>query len=100
MSLLYEESSARFVKKRFKVSLDDLPEVGIAWFSISANAALEILSLHEKPDELREMKSSELITMQQEQLRLLTQLMKEHYPPTSTIETLRIPSRSPKISKS
>ena len=28
--------------------------------------------------ELREMKWSELITMQQEQLRLLTQLMKEH----------------------
>ena len=34
--------------------------------------------LHEKLDELREMKWSELITMQQEQLRLLTQLMKEH----------------------
>jgi hypothetical protein len=29
----------------------------------------EILSLHEKLDELREMKWSELITMQQEQLR-------------------------------
>ena len=31
---------------------------------------LEILSLHEKLDELREMKWSELIAMQQEQLRL------------------------------
>ena len=41
-------------------------------------AEVEILSLHEKLDELREMKWSELITMQQEQLRLLTQLMKEH----------------------
>ena len=39
---------------------------------------LEILSLHEKIDELREMKWGELITMQQEQLRLLTQLMKRH----------------------
>lgn len=29
-------------------------------------------------DELREMKCAELIAMQQEQIRLLTQLMKEH----------------------
>jgi hypothetical protein len=29
-------------------------------------------------DELREMKWAELTTMQQEQIRLLTQLMKEH----------------------
>lgn len=36
------------------------------------------LNLHEKLDELREMKWAELITMQQEQLRLLTRLMKEH----------------------
>src|SRR5687768_15939352 len=27
MSLLYKESPARFVKERFKVSVDDLPEV-------------------------------------------------------------------------
>jgi hypothetical protein len=29
-----------FVKKRFKVSLDDLPEVDIGLFSISANAGI------------------------------------------------------------
>jgi len=45
---------------------------------VDLKAELEILSLHEKLDELREMKWSELITMQQEQLRLLTQLMKAH----------------------
>jgi hypothetical protein len=37
-----------------------------------------ILSLHEKMDELREMKWAELITIEQEQIGLLTQLMKEH----------------------
>jgi uncharacterized membrane protein len=47
-------------------------------YDLNLKAELEILSLHEKLDELREMKWSELITMQQEQLRLLTQLMKEH----------------------
>jgi uncharacterized membrane protein len=47
-------------------------------YEVNLKAELEILSLHEKLDELREMKWSELITMQQEQLRLLTQLMKEH----------------------
>ena|ERR1051325_9306276 len=47
-------------------------------YEVNLKAELEILSLHEKLDELREMKWAELITMQQEQLRLLTQLMKEH----------------------
>ena len=47
-------------------------------YEVNLKAELEILSLHEKLDELREMKWSELMTMQQEQLRLLTQLMKEH----------------------
>ena len=47
-------------------------------YEVNLKAELEILSLHEKLDELREMKWSELISMQQEQLRLLTQLMKEH----------------------
>ena len=47
-------------------------------YEVNLKAELEILSLHEKLDELREMKWSELITMQEEQLRLLTQLMKEH----------------------
>ena len=46
-------------------------------YEVNLKAELEILSLHEKIDELREMKWAELITMQQEQLRLLTQLMKE-----------------------
>ena len=47
-------------------------------YEVNLKAELEILSLHEKLDELREMKWSELITMQQEQLRMLTQLMNEH----------------------
>ena len=47
-------------------------------YEVNLKAELEILSLHEKLDELREMKWAELITMQQEQLRLLTHLMKEH----------------------
>jgi uncharacterized membrane protein len=47
-------------------------------YEVNLKAELEILSLHEKIDELREMKWVELITMQQEQLRLLTQLMREH----------------------
>ena len=47
-------------------------------YEVNLKAELEILSLHEKLDELREMKWSELMTMQQEQLRLLTQLMNEH----------------------
>jgi uncharacterized membrane protein len=47
-------------------------------YEVNLKAELEILSLHEKLDELREMKWSELIAMQQEQLRLLTRLMKEH----------------------
>jgi uncharacterized membrane protein len=47
-------------------------------YEVNLKAELEILSLHEKVDELREMKWAELMTMQQEQIRLLTQLMKEH----------------------
>jgi uncharacterized membrane protein len=46
-------------------------------YEVNLKSELEILSLHEKIDELREMKWAELITMQQEQIRLLTQLMKE-----------------------
>jgi uncharacterized membrane protein len=49
-------------------------------YEVNLKAELEILSLHEKIDELREMKWAELITMQQEQIRLLTQLMKERHP--------------------
>jgi uncharacterized membrane protein len=47
-------------------------------YEVNLKAELEILSLHEKIDELREMKWAELITMQQEQIRLLTQLMNGH----------------------
>src|SRR6185503_11395260 len=72
---------------RYSASFDPYPYILLNLFlsmlaSIQApvilKAELEILSLHEKLDELREMKWSELITMQQEQLRLLTQLMNEH----------------------
>lgn len=47
-------------------------------YEVNLKAELEILSLHEKMDELREKNWAELITMQQEQIRLLTRLMKEH----------------------
>jgi uncharacterized membrane protein len=49
-------------------------------YEVNLKAELEILSLHEKMDELREMKWAELIAMQQEQIRLLTQLMKARNP--------------------
>jgi uncharacterized membrane protein len=48
-------------------------------YEVNLKAELEILSLHEKIDELREMKWNELITMQQEQIRLLTELIKERH---------------------
>ena len=46
-------------------------------YEVNLKAELEILSLHEKLDELRELKWAELIGMQQEQIGLLTQLMQE-----------------------
>ena len=46
-------------------------------YEVNLKAELEILSLHEKMDELREMKWAGLIGMQQEQIRLLTQLIRE-----------------------
>ncbi len=46
-------------------------------YEVNLKAELEILSLHEKIDELRELKWAELIGMQQEQIRLLMQLLKE-----------------------
>ncbi len=46
-------------------------------YEVNLKAELEILSLHEKMDELREAKWAELISLQQEQIRLLTQLLKE-----------------------
>ena len=56
-------------------------------YEVNLKAELEILSLHEKIDELREMKWAELITMQQEQIRLLTQLTNEHVAETTQGET-------------
>ncbi|HEX8069334.1 MAG TPA: DUF1003 domain-containing protein [Pyrinomonadaceae bacterium] len=46
-------------------------------YEVNLKAELEILSLHEKMDELRELKWAELIGMQQEQIRLLTKLIKD-----------------------
>lgn len=48
-------------------------------YEVNLKAELEILSLHEKMDELREMKWAELINMQQEQIRLLTQLLQARH---------------------
>ena len=44
-------------------------------YQVNLKAELEILGLHEKLDELRESKWAELITMQQEQISLLTKLL-------------------------
>jgi len=46
-------------------------------YEVNLKAELEILSLHEKMDELREMKWAELMLLQQEQIRLLTQLTED-----------------------
>ena len=46
-------------------------------YEVNLKAELEILSLHEKLDELREPKWKELIQLQEEQIKLLTQLLKE-----------------------
>lgn len=46
-------------------------------YEVNLKAELEILGLHEKLDELRERKWTELILMQQEQIKLLTQLLAE-----------------------
>jgi len=54
-------------------------------YEVNLKAELEILSLHEKIDELREMKWTELITMQQEQIRLLTQLLKAGNSPNRSL---------------
>jgi uncharacterized membrane protein len=47
-------------------------------YQVNLKAELEILSLHEKLDELRDQKWGELIQMQQKQIDLLMQLLKEH----------------------
>ena len=46
-------------------------------YEVNLKAELEILSLHEKLDELRERKWEELILMQQEQINLLTELLRD-----------------------
>jgi len=48
-------------------------------YEVNLKAELEILSLHEKIDGLREMKWEELLQMQHEQIRLLTELIKERH---------------------
>ncbi len=44
-------------------------------YEVNLKAELEILSLHEKLDQLRDAQWRELVAMQQEQIRLLTQLL-------------------------
>ena len=46
-------------------------------YEVNLKAELEILSLHEKLDELRESKWKELMQLQEEQIKLLTQLLEE-----------------------
>ncbi|MHC1782338.1 MAG: DUF1003 domain-containing protein [Anaerolineaceae bacterium] len=47
-------------------------------YEVNLKAEFEILGLHEKMDELRENKWGDLILMQQEQIRLLSQLLKQN----------------------
>lgn len=46
-------------------------------YEVNLKAELEILGLHEKIDELRESKWTELITLQQEQINMLTKLLED-----------------------
>ena len=46
-------------------------------YEINLKAELEIRRLHEKMDELREAKWSELLELQQQQIRLLEKLLRE-----------------------
>jgi uncharacterized membrane protein len=46
-------------------------------YEVNLKSELEIMTLHEKIDLLREKQWSELISIQQEQLRLLTQVIKD-----------------------
>ena len=48
-------------------------------YEVNLKAELEIRHLHEKLDELREQKWAELIEIQQEQIRMLTQLFDETF---------------------
>ena len=46
-------------------------------YEVNLKAEMEIETLHQKLDELREQKWAELVEMQQEQIRLLTRLLEE-----------------------
>jgi uncharacterized membrane protein len=46
-------------------------------YEVNLKAELEILGLHQKLDALRDQQWGELVAMQQEQIRLLTQLLEE-----------------------
>jgi uncharacterized membrane protein len=46
-------------------------------YEVNLKAELEILGLHDKIDELRESKWEDLIRMQQEQIELLTLLLRD-----------------------
>ncbi len=46
-------------------------------YEVNLKSELEIMGLHEKIDELRESKWTELIKLQQEQIELLTRIVKE-----------------------
>ena len=46
-------------------------------YEVNLKAELEICALHDKLDHLREQQWAELVGMQQEQIRLLTQLVHE-----------------------
>jgi uncharacterized membrane protein len=47
-------------------------------YEVNLKAELEIMSLHEKIDTLREKQWAELLAMQQEQIRILNQLIDSH----------------------
>jgi len=47
-------------------------------YEVNLKAELEILGLHQKVDEIRESKWADLILMQQEQIRMLTQLVEKN----------------------
>jgi uncharacterized membrane protein len=53
-------------------------------YEVNLKAELEICALHEKLDHLREQQWAELVGMQQEQIRLLTQLLQERTAPSNS----------------
>ena len=53
-------------------------------YEVNLKAELEIRTLHDKLDHLREQQWAELVGMQQEQIRLLTQLLQERTVPSNS----------------